>query len=114
LLERQDMVLRGVPIHNYKMAKDLRDGYGQIPRPRKLVTITGDGQRLLTERREAGAENLAAAIASLPFAGQPWPQAGSLPCRVPRRATVRPAGTTWTSRWYAARSASMTGRQWEA
>ena len=24
LLERQDMVLRGVPIHNYKMAKDLR------------------------------------------------------------------------------------------
>lgn len=26
LLERQDMVLRGVPIHNYKMAKDLRDG----------------------------------------------------------------------------------------
>ena len=33
-------------------------------RRRKLVTITSDGQRLLTERREAGAENLAAAIAS--------------------------------------------------
>jgi DNA-binding MarR family transcriptional regulator len=33
-------------------------------RRRKLVTITGDGQKLLTERREAGAENLAAAIAS--------------------------------------------------
>jgi DNA-binding MarR family transcriptional regulator len=32
-------------------------------RRRKLVTITGDGQKLLTERREAGAENLAAAIA---------------------------------------------------
>jgi len=30
----------------------------------KLVTITGDGLRLLTERREAGAENLAVAIAS--------------------------------------------------
>lgn len=40
----------------------------RIPDPgdrrRKLVTITSDGQRLLTERREAGAENLAAAIAS--------------------------------------------------
>jgi DNA-binding MarR family transcriptional regulator len=33
-------------------------------RRRKLVTITADGQRLLAERREAGAENLAAAIAS--------------------------------------------------
>jgi DNA-binding MarR family transcriptional regulator len=33
-------------------------------RRRKMVTITGDGQRLLTERREAGAENLAVAIAS--------------------------------------------------
>jgi DNA-binding MarR family transcriptional regulator len=41
---------------------------GRVPDPgdrrRKLVTITGHGQRLLTERREAGAENLAAAIAS--------------------------------------------------
>ena len=26
LLERQDMVIRGVPIHNYKMAKNLPDG----------------------------------------------------------------------------------------
>ena len=33
-------------------------------RRRKLVSITADGLRLLTERREAGAENLAAAIAS--------------------------------------------------
>lgn len=33
-------------------------------RRRKLVTITSDGQRLLAERREAGAENLAVAIAS--------------------------------------------------
>ena len=33
-------------------------------RRRKLVTITGDGQKLLAERREAGAENLAAAITS--------------------------------------------------
>jgi DNA-binding MarR family transcriptional regulator len=33
-------------------------------RRRKLITITGNGQKLLTERREAGAENLAAAIAS--------------------------------------------------
>jgi DNA-binding MarR family transcriptional regulator len=33
-------------------------------RRRKLVTITDDGLRLLTERREAGAENLAVAIAS--------------------------------------------------
>jgi len=33
-------------------------------RRRKLVTITGGGQKLLTERREAGAENLTAAIAS--------------------------------------------------
>jgi DNA-binding MarR family transcriptional regulator len=33
-------------------------------RRRKLVTITGDGRKLLTERREAGAENLAAAITS--------------------------------------------------
>jgi DNA-binding MarR family transcriptional regulator len=31
---------------------------------RKLVTITGAGQRLLAERRAAGAENLAASIAS--------------------------------------------------
>jgi DNA-binding MarR family transcriptional regulator len=40
----------------------------RIPDPgdrrRKLVTITGDGLRLLAERREAGAENLAVAIAS--------------------------------------------------
>src|ERR1700726_3819821 len=33
-------------------------------RRRKLVTITDDGLRLLAERREAGAENLAVAIAS--------------------------------------------------
>lgn len=33
-------------------------------RRRKLVTITVAGQKLLTDRREAGAENLAAAIAS--------------------------------------------------
>jgi DNA-binding MarR family transcriptional regulator len=33
-------------------------------RRRKLVTITNEGRRLLTERREAGAENLAVAIAS--------------------------------------------------
>jgi DNA-binding MarR family transcriptional regulator len=33
-------------------------------RRRKLVTITNDGLRLLAERREAGAENIAVAIAS--------------------------------------------------
>ena len=33
-------------------------------RRRKLVTITVDGQKLLTDRREAGAENLVAAITS--------------------------------------------------
>jgi DNA-binding MarR family transcriptional regulator len=33
-------------------------------RRRKLVTITDDGLRLLTGRREAGAENLTVAIAS--------------------------------------------------
>jgi DNA-binding MarR family transcriptional regulator len=33
-------------------------------RRRKLVTLTSDGRKLLTERREAGAENLTAAIAS--------------------------------------------------
>lgn len=68
LIERQDKAFRGVPIHNYKMAKELRLPFGVVQRSARARAVSASPASWPTSSA-AGAISVIRSIASLAHTG---------------------------------------------